>query len=264
MASRELKMDVGLARRVLKEVKEVLDAHDVEFWLNFGALLGAIREGKFIEHDDDIEINAWSHKIDEEKMREVCKDLCQRGFSAYYSTLTDYITIWKDNFNVSFSMYTLRGDKAERPHEHIWETVVSKHLYLLSEIFAIRRVGRVNNEVVRDLKSIFKYLSVSFTGILPEFIRRRIAIFLRSLSRLTGGEYGKTRIPARFYQNLGDLKFYDMIFKAPSETEEYLECIYGSDWKIPLKNWKFYHDENRANVGIEIVDKLWDYKSRLN
>ena len=82
-------MDELKAKKVLKEVKEVFGSHNIEFWLNFGGLLGAVRDGKFIPYDDDIELSAWSHKVSEQQMKDVSKDLCQRGFDVYYSTLTN-------------------------------------------------------------------------------------------------------------------------------------------------------------------------------
>lgn len=251
------------AKRVLKEVKEVLEAHNIEYWLNFGALLGAVREGKFISYDNDIELNAWAHNVTEQQMKSVSKGLCQRGFSVYYSTLTDYVSIWKNNINVAFSMYTLKGDKAERPHEHVYgpgkNALIGKYIYWLSEIFAISRSGKINTETILGLKRIGKLLLVTFSNILPGNFRRKIAISLRFMSIKIGGEYGKTRIPARFYLRLRDLRFYNMNFKVPSEVEEYLKFIYGPKWRVPTKNWSFYDMNNRSVTGIEIIDELWNY-----
>lgn len=263
MTQKEMKMDVELARRVLKEVKEVFDAHGIEFWLNFGALLGAVRDGKLIEHDDDIEINSWKHKISEQQMRDLCRDLNSRGFSAYYSTFTDYITIWKNNFNISFSMFTLNGDKAERPHEHVWDNAASKQLFYASEIFALKRAGSISKEVFWDLKRTLKFFLVTISGILPEKLRRKISLYLRILARKSGGEWGRTRIPAHFFNDLSDLKFYDMTLRAPREREKYMECLYGSQWRVPMKNWKFYDESNKPNVGIEITNEIWNYKTGL-
>lgn len=49
-------MDMGLAKIVLLEVKKVLDVLQVEFFLNFGTCLGAIREQNFIDIDFDIDL----------------------------------------------------------------------------------------------------------------------------------------------------------------------------------------------------------------
>ena len=49
-------MDKDNAKRILLEVKEVLDKNDVEFWLCFATCLGAVREGDFIDNDFDIDL----------------------------------------------------------------------------------------------------------------------------------------------------------------------------------------------------------------
>ena len=37
-----------LSVKDLKEVKEVFDSLDIKFWLDWGTLLGAVRDGKII------------------------------------------------------------------------------------------------------------------------------------------------------------------------------------------------------------------------
>ena len=47
---------------LLWQVKEVLDTHNIELWLECGALLGAVRNGKIIPWQDDIDLGAWQEK----------------------------------------------------------------------------------------------------------------------------------------------------------------------------------------------------------
>jgi len=259
-------MDELTAKKVLKETRSVLDAHHIEYWLNFGCLLGAVREGRFISYDDDIELNAWKHKVTEKQVRDVSRELCRRGFNVYYSTLTDYISIRKGNIPIAFSMYTLKGDKAERPHdegmvleEHEENVFIPRCFYYLAELFSRQRVGRLNVESISSLKKMLIFLVVSMTSLLPKKLRRKLAILFRKTAAKLHGGFGKTRIPARFYLELEDFEFYGMIFKVPKCTDEYLEFVYGPDWRIPIKDWKFHDDGNRDITGIEIVDEPWEY-----
>lgn len=44
---------------LLREAKRVVDKHGVEFWLDSGTLLGAVRDGKIIPWEHDIDLATW-------------------------------------------------------------------------------------------------------------------------------------------------------------------------------------------------------------
>ncbi len=48
-------LDPEVAARRLKEVKRIFDEHGVVFWLGSGTCLGAVREGRFIPWDDEMD-----------------------------------------------------------------------------------------------------------------------------------------------------------------------------------------------------------------
>jgi len=49
----------GAAMRLLCDVRDVFAEHGVKWWLMYGSLLGAQREGGLIKNDDDIDYGVW-------------------------------------------------------------------------------------------------------------------------------------------------------------------------------------------------------------
>lgn len=255
-----------IAIKILKQTKETLDKHGIEFWLNCGTLLGAVRSGKFINHDDDIDLSAWQHKITEQQVRSACRELSQQGFNVYYTMLTNYIaiSIKKYNIPVGFSTYVLEGDKAVHIYEYLFgtgiDTLIARQIYWLSEIFARKRVGKINIETICGLRRIAIFFGVTLTNIFPENIKKRLAAFFRLKAAKIGGEFGREQLPVHYFLKLRDLTFYGEKFKVPNNPEEYLEFLYGPDWKVPRKNWKFYLSDGKLVCGLEHVNKVWNYK----
>ena len=47
----------------LREIKDILDKNNVKFWLDAGTLLGAVRDGKIIEWDNNIDLGTWYNNV---------------------------------------------------------------------------------------------------------------------------------------------------------------------------------------------------------
>lgn len=50
------KIDIDIAKSNLLDAKRIFDQAQIKFYLSYGTLLGAVREGAFIEHDEDTDI----------------------------------------------------------------------------------------------------------------------------------------------------------------------------------------------------------------
>jgi len=71
----------------IKRIAEVFDKHKTRFWLDYGTLLGKVREDRFIPHDGDIDI-----AIDYDNWNQaVLEDLPKNGiyFKKPYNRFTD-------------------------------------------------------------------------------------------------------------------------------------------------------------------------------
>lgn len=67
---------LGLAQRcesiILREVHKICSENDIQYWINFGTLIGAVRHAGFIPWDDDIDICMTREEIS--KFEEAIKD----------------------------------------------------------------------------------------------------------------------------------------------------------------------------------------------
>ena len=80
----EIKFELGvkkinreIAKENLLDLRKCLERHNIIFGLMYGTLLGAIREGNFIAHDEDIDL--FMFKEDREKFLETLFELREMG-----------------------------------------------------------------------------------------------------------------------------------------------------------------------------------------
>ena len=66
------------AKECLLIIKDIFDRHDVKFWLIYGTLLGAIRDGDLIPWDRDIDIGTF--ESDAEKRWPAILEMLDNGF----------------------------------------------------------------------------------------------------------------------------------------------------------------------------------------
>jgi phosphorylcholine metabolism protein LicD len=75
-------MDEKVAIEALRQVKEVLDKPGIEYWLDTGTLLGAVRDEKFIPWDGDIDLGTWLENKD--AISAIVPELGKAGFWVRY------------------------------------------------------------------------------------------------------------------------------------------------------------------------------------
>ena len=66
------------AYNALKKIKQILEEEEIIFWLEFGTLLGAVRDNDFIKHDFDIDLGCLTIE-----KREVLKDKLEKNGFKY-------------------------------------------------------------------------------------------------------------------------------------------------------------------------------------
>ena len=67
-----------MLEKMLFKVVELLEEENVEYWLDFGTLLGLARDGGIIEWDEDVDISVWQTSYD--KLEKIKPKLIEFGY----------------------------------------------------------------------------------------------------------------------------------------------------------------------------------------
>ena len=244
------------AVKILKEVKEVLDELDIEFFLESGVLLGAIREGRFIKWDQDIDLGTWDRYIP--KMKIISKAFSDREFETYYSIYNNSIGLWKNGISVDFNFWRLGNKRAIVPLRYSYN-FLGKIIYYADWIILFSHYGKVSSEPNNIKYRVARYFAVKITDLLPEVLKLIIARLLRSIAIKSGNLRGLVVIPSHFYLNLKKLEFHGMNFNIPERVEDYLIYYFGDDWKTPKKDWNYENNESVIISRTERIGENWKY-----
>ena len=80
-----------IALKMLHDVTEILDKYNVEYWLDFGTLLGIVRENRILPWDDDMDISIFPKDIEvvRTKVMPELKKLKYRDYLRFFSKNID-------------------------------------------------------------------------------------------------------------------------------------------------------------------------------
>ena len=118
--------------KFLREVKDILDGAGIEFWIDFGTLLGFYRQGDFLETDPDIDIGIKRENQDKvvaiaDKLRTIGKvvtrvDIADNHYLAGYK-------IYKDDLWLDIAFFWKYEDKYILPISEWPKVMVFKQEY---------------------------------------------------------------------------------------------------------------------------------------
>jgi phosphorylcholine metabolism protein LicD len=115
--------------------------------------------------------------------------------------------------------------------------------WLLGYIVRVKHYKRDLKYFKRGEIRIIKIKHVSYRN----FFRKDVVVDL-FLKKKIGNEYYWTvgvkapvlkSVPERFYDHHTQIEFEGKQFYVPEDYIGYLECHYGKDWKIPVKEWDY-------------------------
>jgi phosphorylcholine metabolism protein LicD len=195
--------NVKNAIKLLNVVVSVLNKHNVAYYLDFGTLIGAMRENALISWDYDVDISLL-HEGDYKKIPNILKEIRNKyGYRTYLRT-------FKDNIDKQIK----RGEIESRPQIYFTDENNYQIAKIRNNMFF--KFGR--GKTCLDI--FFKY----------EYKNKQYWM-----------SYGNINSTIVKVSNLKIQKYYNMDCFIPENYDEYLTSVYDQ-WKVPNIEWTNEND----------------------
>ena len=242
-----------LEQELLTFVDNVCAKYDLEYWLDYGTLIGAVRHGGFVPWDDDVDIGMMRKDFEkiypilekELKLNQLDKDIDLRLYHEnFHHNIMPFIqfTYRYPNFGITMSNIDVFPYDFRESKEGIDEDLYYSERYRLHDRFNDRENPK---EIIAD------------------YCKKLDLVYDESDYIVPGGEAPRGANQYKFdimekdvIFPLKTVKFKDRYFKCPNDYDNHLKRIYGDYTQIP----KILHHHNLVKVlkTVEDIDNQFD------
>ena len=234
---------------ILVEFDRVCRKHGIDYWLDSGTLLGAVRHGGFIPWDDDIDVCVL--KKDRKKLKKAMEESLNQNYEySEFGTESNY-KYPGVNKKVKRTVTRLYDKKASvirhlkklsvAVSENVWidiflmepGTIFTKKIIENTYGKCLRRVWNFIND--GKLKHIVATIVYPFTIPIKILVNCWCEIFHQDTLVSCCNTFFYLRKKADIFP-LGEIMFEGLKFKAPCNTDAYLRRIFGNYMEIPSED----------------------------
>lgn len=207
----------------LRWVLALLNEQGVPYWLNSGTLLGLMREGALLEHDQDIDISLWAdHEAELKKVLPYFKKAGYRVLAAdYEGQRFQYnlsLSSGAGHRNIDISLFRRCGEYAWCPEYY----------------FKVQPGGSEGGGRRGAVRGLLRFFWRKFIALVP------LRVSISSWPWRSFVNVATWWIPAAYFDNLEFAAAPGAFI--PADWPGYLKFRYG-DWRVPRRDWVFHRDD---------------------
>lgn len=205
----------------------LLEKNNIFYWICHGTLLGLIRDKDLIPWDHDVDIAVWYSADTKKKIKRI---MMNNNFSLKekYLIEDDLLTfLKKGGREVDINFYHQKEINSEQTAYVKWfvpKNIVCKTIEALS----------LANKYKGKFYSIINNLSF----VMPFFKKIKILLIKNNYFYKT---IGYTQ-PLNLLKDFKKVKYFKINVPVPLKSEEYLEFVYGANWRNPVKQFNWIKD----------------------
>lgn len=238
----------ALETEMLKEVTEICERHNIDYFLAYGSLLGAVRHKGPIPWDTDVDIAVpenHMHKF----IQTVRAELSDKFYLNFYDLNKSYVNIYPRIGLKGYStkllhidVYRIVGAPLDKQKQIEFKKKANYLSYILhyknlkEGDFAFNKIS-LKAKLVVYLRAFFM-LFVSKNKLIKkiEDLCSEYPIDTAEIAVNVAGGYGKKEFVSKDLYNNGIFtKFADIDVRIPENYKEYLEHFYGNYKQLPPK-----------------------------
>ncbi len=235
---------------ILDEIDECCKENNINYWLDSGTLLGAIRHKGYIPWDDDIDIGMLREDYDRfihifneyekshKKLRFDCVEINDKCFFPYGKVFNERTVLYEAGITMAINVDVFVYDTAPS------STLACKYMYFWRDIYTSlnRRQRNMGGESPKISRRLIGRMIAPVLQCFPiGFFCKRIIKNSKRYNKKTGyiGNFTSvTKIKANrnWVSKCIKMPFEGKMYNVPNNYDEWLKEFYGDYMKLPEKD----------------------------